>query len=142
MNLLDLKRSQSGDLQHSVYPRPALRSLTQFKLWYTVTQAVPEGWAYGNGRVTEEMLAEHMPDPGALTSSLHTQFKLWCMGLWVSAFRRTREGRGDVSGERERKRLLRERRGVMFPVRRRSITWVGSLTTGVRGVWEQGRTRL
>mmetsp|Transcript_45779 Transcript_45779/g.108547 ORF Transcript_45779/g.108547 Transcript_45779/m.108547 type:complete len:392 (-) Transcript_45779:33-1208(-) len=36
---------------------------SRFKRWYTITQDIPEGWQYGQGRVTQAMLEEHMPQP-------------------------------------------------------------------------------
>lgn len=39
------------------------RHPNRFKLWLTLDQP-PEGWAYGKGFVTADMIREHLPAPG------------------------------------------------------------------------------
>lgn len=34
-----------------------------FKRYYTLSQAAPEGWTMGTGRINEEMIREHLPAP-------------------------------------------------------------------------------
>ncbi|KAG6550915.1 hypothetical protein Mapa_007530 [Marchantia paleacea] len=34
---------------------------SNFRVWYTVTGQVREGWKYGTGRMSEKMMAEHLP---------------------------------------------------------------------------------
>lgn len=55
--------------EHDILCRGELDSLFdshpgRFHVHYTVTSAPPSPWRYSKGRITEDMMREHLPSPG------------------------------------------------------------------------------
>ncbi|XP_048865768.1 NADH-cytochrome b5 reductase 3 [Brienomyrus brachyistius] len=61
--LLFANQSERDILLRSDLDEIEAQHSSRFKLWYTVDKA-PEGWAYSQGFINEEMVRKHLPPPG------------------------------------------------------------------------------
>jgi len=66
ISLLYANQTEDDILVRDMLEDFAAKYPKRFKVWYTVDRA-PKGWKYSEGFITETMIKEHLPPPGAGT---------------------------------------------------------------------------